>query len=132
GERWVGECVWSVGENSRRYLTGFSPGDADITESSGWVLVTPRGLYLITGTFSLISLEHEIVPSGTQVLLTDAAPRHQVLATALAEQGLRRLGFEQHWLSYGTWSRIQRSMPEGAELVPCDDLLAQVRARKDE
>src|SRR5262249_11612493 len=39
---------------------------------------------------------------------------------------------EQHWLSYGTWSRIQRSMPEGAELVPCDDLLAQVRARKDE
>src|SRR5258708_6795295 len=122
-------------QHNRRYLTGFSPEDGDITESVGWALVTPRGLYLITGTFSLISLEHEIVPSGAELLLTDKTPAHRLLATTASDQGLRRLGFEQAWISYSRWDRVRRALADVAaatELVPCDDLLARVRARKDE
>src|SRR5690242_14638571 len=56
---------------NRRYLTGFTPTDHDITESSGWALVTPQTLGLICGTFSLSGLEHEIKPSQTKWLSTD-------------------------------------------------------------
>jgi Xaa-Pro aminopeptidase len=129
------DSVLVASQHNRRYLTGFSPEDGDITESVGWALVTPRGLYLITGTFSLISLEHEIVPSGAEPLLTDTTPAHRLLATTAAEQGLRRLGFEQAWISYARWDRVRRALADVAaatELVPCDDLLARVRARKDE
>ncbi len=110
-------------QHNRRYLTGFSPEDGDITESVGWALVTPRGLYLITGTFSLISLEHEIVPSGAELLLTDKTPAHRLLATTASDQGLRRLGFEQAWISYSRWDRVRRALADVAaatELVPCE------------
>src|SRR5258708_17720868 len=128
------DSLSAASQHTRRYLTGCSPEDGDITESVGWALVTPRGLYLITGTFSLISLEHEIVSSGAEPLLTDTTPAHRLLATTAVEQGLRRLGFEQAWISYSRWDRVRRALADVAatELVPCDDLLARVRARKDE
>ena len=37
--------------SNRRYLTGFTPRDGDITETSGWVLVTPKSLGVIAGPF---------------------------------------------------------------------------------
>jgi Xaa-Pro aminopeptidase len=128
------DALLVASQHNRRYLTGFSAEDGDITESSGLALLTERDLYLIAGTFSLISKEHEIVPSGAQVLSIDATPPQRVLATAAAEHGLRRIGFERDWLSYARWDRLREALaalaPQSA-LVPTDDLLAHVRARKD-
>lgn len=126
------DALLVASQHNRRYLTGFSPEDGDITESSGWALVTRDGLHLITGTFSLISLEHEIVASGAEVLLTDTQPAQLVLAEAAARHGLRRLGFERDWLSYGRWERIRKALGQETELAPSDDLVEHVRARKDE
>lgn len=126
------DALLVASQHNRRYLTGFSPDDGDITESSGWALITPDRLYLIAGTFSLISLEHEIVPSGADVLLTDHTPAHLVVAETAAANGLRRLGFERDWLSFARWERIRRAVRAETELVPSDDLVERVRARKDE
>lgn len=125
------DALLVASQHNRRYLTGFSPEDGDITESSGWALVTRDGLYLITGTFSLISLEHEIVPSGVEVLLTDTQPAQLVLAEAAAHHDLRRIGFERDWLSYGRWERIRKALRQETELAPSDDLVERVRATKD-
>ncbi len=117
---------------NRRYLTGFTAADGDFTELSGWVIVTPRTVGLITGTFNLNGVEHEIEPSGVQVLLIDHALPWDVAAKAVEADQVRRLGFEKDWLSYDRYDRLRRALPSEVELVPCDDLIEQVRARKDD
>ena len=85
---------------NRRYLTGFTAHDGDITESSGWVLVTPNTFGLVAGTFQLSGVEDEIVPSGVQVLSTDRAAPWSVVAEAIKADDTKRLGFEKDWISY--------------------------------
>ncbi|MGE5335455.1 MAG: M24 family metallopeptidase [Nitrososphaerota archaeon] len=117
---------------NRRYLTGFTAHDGDITESSGWVLVTPNTFGLVAGTFQLSGVEDEIVPSGVQVLSTDKALPWSVVASAIKADGTRRLGFEKDWLSYDRYSRLHNELGADAELLPADDLVQMVRAVKDE
>ena len=120
---------------NRRYLTGFTAHDGDITESSGWVLVTPGTFGLVAGTFQLSGVEDEIVPSGVQVLSTDKALPWSVVANTVKADGVRRLGFEKDWLSYDRYARVRDALREtvGAdtELLPSDDLVVMVRAIKD-
>ena len=117
---------------NRRYLTGFTAHDGDITESSGWVLVTPTTFGLVAGTFQLSGVEDEIVPSGVQVLSTDKALPWSVVASAIKADSARRLGFEKEWLSYDRYSRLHNEIGADAELIPSDDLVELVRAVKDE
>lgn len=126
------DALLVASQYNRRYLTGFSHADGDITESSGWALVTRDALNLITGTFFLTSLEHEIVPSGAILLSTDEAPAHIVLAAALERAGVRRLGFEKDWLSYGRYERIRAAIAQTVDLVPGADIVERVRMRKDD
>ncbi|MGH2487361.1 MAG: aminopeptidase P family N-terminal domain-containing protein, partial [Ktedonobacterales bacterium] len=126
------DALLVASQYNRRYLTGFSHADGDITESSGWALVTRDALNLITGTFYLTSLEHEIVPSGAEVLSTDVAPAHKVLAAALERAGVHRLGFEKVWLSYGRYERIRAAVAETMALVPGADIVERVRMTKDD
>ena len=120
---------------NRRYLTGFTAHDGDITESSGWVLVTPNTFGLVAGTFQLSGVEDEIVPSGVQVLSTDKALPWSVVADAVKADGVRRLGFEKDWLSYDRYARVRDALNQtvgaDAELLPADDLVVMVRAIKD-
>lgn len=116
---------------NRRYLTGFTAHDGDITESSGWVLVTPNTFGLVAGTFQLSGVEDEIVPSGVQVLSTDKATPWNVVAEAIKTDGTKRLGFEKDWISYDRYSRLHRELGTDAELLPTDDLVQMVRAVKD-
>jgi Xaa-Pro aminopeptidase len=116
---------------NRRYLTGFTAHDGDITESSGWVLVTPNTFGLVAGTFQLSGVEDEIVPSGVQVLSTDKAAPWSVVAEAIKADGTKRLGFEKDWISYDRYSRLNRELGTDAELIPADDMVQMVRAVKD-
>ena len=116
---------------NRRYLTGFTAHDGDITESSGWVLVTPNTFGLVAGTFQLSGVEDEIVPSGVQVLSTDKAAPWSVVAEAIKADGTKRLGFEKDWISYDRYSRLNRELGTDAELIPADDMVQLVRAVKD-
>jgi Xaa-Pro aminopeptidase len=120
-----------VSQYNRRYLTGFAHADGDFTESAGSVLVTPDLLALVTGTFFLSGLEHEVEPSGAEVLLADVQPVPRVLAEAIARQGIRRLGFEKEWMSYARYEQLRNAVAAEVELVPCDDLIERVRIPKD-
>ncbi|MFI5273838.1 MAG: aminopeptidase P family protein [Ktedonobacterales bacterium] len=130
-EREGADALLVGSQYNRRYLTGFTPEDGDITESAGMVLVTREGLYLITGTFSLNGIEHEIAPSHAQPLLTDKTTAAAVLAQATRDFGIRRLGFEKDWISVGRWERVRRAAGAEVEWLALDDLIELVRARKD-
>ena len=117
---------------NRRYLTGFTATDHDITESAGLALVTRGTFGLLTSTFALNGVEDEITPSGVSALMTDNDTLANVLARALRDEGdVKRLGFEKDWLSYATYQRLHKALGEVVELVPTDDLVELVRARKD-
>jgi Xaa-Pro aminopeptidase len=119
-------------QHNRRYLTGLTAHDGDIIESSGWVLVTAHSFSLVAGTFQLSGVEHEIVPSGVQVLSTDKAQPWSVVASAIKADDTKRLGFEKDWVSYDRYSRLHGVIGADFELVPSDDLVELVRAVKDE
>ena len=117
---------------NRRYLTGFTATDHDITESAGLALVTRGTFGLLTSTFALNGVEDEIKPSGVSALLTDGDTLGNVLARTLREEGdVKKLGFEKDWMSYATYARLRDALGEAVELVPADDLIELVRARKD-
>ncbi|HEX9039260.1 MAG TPA: Xaa-Pro peptidase family protein [Ktedonobacterales bacterium] len=121
-----------VSEYNRRYLTGFTPTDHDVTESAGMALVTRGGLALITSTFALNGIEDQVKPSGATVLLTDREnPWKLVKQTLDAEGGVKRLGFEQDWISYERFARMKEELGETVELAPTGDLIEFVRATKD-
>ena len=118
---------------NRRYLTGFTATDHDITESAGLALVTRGTFGLLTSTFALNGVEDEIKPSGVSALLTDGDTLGNVLARTLREEGdVKKLGFEKDWMSYATYARLRDALGEAVELVPADDLIELVRARKDD
>ena len=117
---------------NRRYLTGLTATDHDITESAGMALVTRGTFGLITSSFTLNGVEDEIKPSGAQPLLTDTDTGANVLARALSDEGgVRRLGFEKDWMSYATYARLRDALGEAVEFTPTDDIIELVRARKD-
>jgi Xaa-Pro aminopeptidase len=117
--------------SNRRYLTGFTPKDGDITESSGWVLVTPKSLGVIAGPFFFPGLEHEIAASGAEVLLADGKLFSDLVAERAQVDGVTHLGFEQEWLSYFRYDFLKKKLPDTITLTPSDDLIRHVRAVKD-
>src|SRR5262249_33430476 len=72
-----------------------------------------------------------IEPSGAQWLSTDEKQPWEVLAEAVREEGVSRLGFEKAWLSYERFERLQQGLGGAAQLVPTDDVVKHVRAGKD-
>ncbi len=117
---------------NRRYLTGFTATDHDITESSGLALVTRGTFGLITSTFALSGVEEEIKPSGVSALLVDGDTIANVLVRALRDEGgVKRLGFEKDWMSYASYQRLHNALGEVVEFVPTDDLIELAGARKD-
>ncbi|PWT77108.1 MAG: hypothetical protein C5B60_03220 [Chloroflexi bacterium] len=126
------DAYLAASQYNRRYLTGFTPTDDDITESSGLVLVTSQSCSLVTATFFLSSLEHEIIPSGAQVLLTDELSGADHIAGVLKSEDVKRIGFERDWFSVSRYQRVSKAADPAVEWVPTDDLVQLVRARKDE
>ncbi|MDE3230441.1 MAG: aminopeptidase P family protein [Chloroflexota bacterium] len=117
---------------NRRYLTGFTAADHDITDCAGMALVTPGSFGLITSTFFLNGVEDEIKPSGVTPLLTDRDTTVNTLARALRDVGgVKKLGFEKEWMSYSRYTDLQEGLGKAVKLVPADDMVEAVRAGKD-
>jgi Xaa-Pro aminopeptidase len=126
------DAYLTASQYNRRYLTGFTPTDDDITESSGLVLVTGNSFNLVTGTFFLSSLEDEIIPSSVEVLLTDERSGAVQIAETLKRENVKRIGFEQDWFSVSRYQTVSEATDATVEWVATDDLVQLVRARKDE
>ncbi|MDQ0188345.1 Xaa-Pro aminopeptidase [Alicyclobacillus cycloheptanicus] len=108
---------------NRRYMSGF-------TGTAGTILITQRAAWFIAD-FRYVEqakaqcIGYEVVPQGDTLLDTMEA----LLKTA----GVKRLGFEQDYLTYGdvlAWRQLETRIP-GLQLVATSQVVDTLRMVKD-
>ncbi|HHY36663.1 MAG TPA: aminopeptidase P family protein [Firmicutes bacterium] len=106
---------------NRRYLSGF-------TGSEGWLLVTREKSFLCTDFRYLEQAGQEAV--GWEIVRS-RRPFTATLAPLLAEYGLRRVGFEEDYLSYRDYRNLVEKTRE-VQWVPCAGHVEALRRQKDD
>jgi len=103
-----------------RYLCGYSG-------SNGILLVTRHGSYLYTDFRYQEQVREEV--RGARAVIRD----RDLFASFPVEhtKGIRRLGFEQAFLSFGNFRTLQKQLPR-TRLKPCANLTSGLRSVKDE
>lgn len=116
---------------NRRYLSGYTPSDHSIEESSGVLLIPARGTpYLLTDSRFTLQAEEEAV--GFTVRRYDRGLM-ALLRQILPAIGAVRLGFESHYLLHRTAGRLAALAEKlKLELVPLTGLVEGLRAVKSE
>jgi Xaa-Pro aminopeptidase len=103
-----------------RYLTGF-------TGSNAMLLVAGRGATLFTDPRYTLQAKTETAGSGVRAVIARGALE---LAVAGRLAKLRRIGFENHRVSFREWEAIRAALPAGAELEPLGDAIERRRMVK--
>ncbi|OGY25313.1 MAG: hypothetical protein A2Z11_03085, partial [Candidatus Woykebacteria bacterium RBG_16_43_9] len=109
-------------KSNRFYLTGWQ-GD----EESGFLLLTPKGKYLITDSRYT---EHATNLTDFQIVETNEGIGPALSKLAQLHK-LKRIGFESHDISVFTISRLKKFL-KGTKLVPVAHLVEELRSIKDE
>lgn len=114
---------------NRRYLSGYTPNDHSIEESSGVLLIPSRGApYLLTD--SRFNLQAEEEAAGFTVRLYTGG-LIALLRKMLPELGTTRLGFESHYMLHATARKLAAMAGRlKLELVPLTGLVERLRAVK--
>ncbi|WP_417911116.1 M24 family metallopeptidase [Candidatus Electronema sp. PJ] len=115
---------------NRRYLSGYTPVDHDIQESSGILLIPKKGSpWLLTDSrFELqakeeaVSFTVELYRKGMSVLLK----------TLLPSLGIKRLAFESHYFLHSAVGRLGEVLGKSVDLVPLTGLIERMRVIKSE
>ena len=117
--------------HNRRYLSGYTAVDHDISESSG-VLVIPasgRG-YLLTDFRYQLQAEQEVSHLDIKIYRRGLTP---FLKKFLAKLSISSLGFESHYTLHSTSEAFLKELgKKGIELKPLPPLVEPMRAVKDE
>jgi len=126
------DALLVAGPENRRYLSGFTAREENLTETSGMLLLTREKALLLTDFRYLEWARQEA--SGMEVVMYS-----QSLGTTLAELlkdlQLRVLGFEEHYLSYRFYRRLtQAASAAGLTLAwqPVEGVVEALRETKAE
>jgi Xaa-Pro aminopeptidase len=114
---------------NRRYLSGYTPGDHSIEESSGVLLIPSRGVsYLLTD--SRFTLQAEEEAAGFTVRLYTGG-LVALLRNMLPDLKAVRLGFESHYMLHATAGKLAAMAKQlKLELVPLTGVVERLRAVK--
>lgn len=115
--------------DNRRYLSGYTAGDMNISESSGVLLVLRRGAPLLLTDFRYqLQAEREAVGFEVQLYQRGLFP---LLKGILVARGIKSLGFESHYFLHQAAVKLQKLATEiRLELVPVIDLVERLRICK--
>ncbi|PIE64894.1 MAG: peptidase M24 [Desulfobacterales bacterium] len=116
--------------HNRRYLTGYSASDHDISETSGLVLIPASGTALLLTDFRYeLQARHETdmeVVLYTKGLLP-------LLDTLVSELKIRSLGFESGYTLHSTWTKIAAlAAKKNITLKPTSGLVEKMRLIKSD
>jgi len=112
---------------NRRYLSGFTAHDGQLTESSGALLISRDQLILLTD--SRYELQAKEEATGYKVIVTrHGLPR--TLGGLARRYGICRLGFESHYLLVSTYERLGRL--SALKLISTRGIVEKIRAQKTE
>ncbi|SHO49057.1 M24 family metallopeptidase [Desulfopila aestuarii] len=116
--------------HNRRYLSGFTATDHDISESSGVLLIPARGEGLLLTDFRYRQQAEQEVPH----LQIKMYPRGLInlLKSLLPKCDIRKLGFESSYMLHSTHRTMKDAFKKkGIELVPLSGMIEKMRTVKD-
>jgi len=120
----------AVPEN-RYYLSGFEAEDLQLTESSGYLLITDSCQYLLTD-FRYEEEGKREAPGFELVIYKDGLLK--ALPDLFMTIGADRVGAEGHHLTYGRYREVEEALKEArpsASVVATDGLVEQLRIVKE-
>ncbi len=116
--------------HNRRYLSGFSAVDHDISESSGALLIPASGKGLLLTDFRYQLQAEQEVSNLTVEIYTRGLV--QLLATLLNDLGIHSLGYESHYMLHSGVQQLEKALAKtSVELIPLVDLIEEMRCVKD-
>jgi Xaa-Pro aminopeptidase len=115
-------------QENRRYLAGFSPEDVSLTERSGALLLTPKEAFLLTDP-RYQEEARECAPLFEPVIYRRGLVAE--LSRLLPRLGVKRLLFEEAYLSVAGYKRLKEKLPE-VSLEGVKGFIERLRVIKDE
>ncbi len=116
---------------NRAYLSGFWAEDMQLTESSGFLLVTEKAQVLATDFRYQEQAKNEAPDFRVCIYKESLA---NVLPEIFASLASRNLGFENHHLTYDRFVKVKEALrewnPKG-ELLPAGELVEELRTIKE-
>lgn len=107
---------------NRRYISGF-------TGTSAYIVVTADSALLFTD-FRYMTQANEQAPSFK--VIEHGVKALASIGEALREAGIRKLGFEQNDVSYGSFLMYGQDLGDAIALIPTGGLVERLRRIKDE
>ncbi len=117
-------------QHNRRYLSGYTAVDHDISESSGVLLIPASGKgFLLTDFRYQLQAEQEVSHLDIKIYRRGLIP---FLKKFLVKQNIRTFGFESHYTLYSTSQEYIKELgKKGIELKPLPPLIEPMRVIKD-
>ncbi|MBW2021583.1 MAG: aminopeptidase P family protein [Deltaproteobacteria bacterium] len=126
------DAAWIIQPENRRYLSGFTAEDPQLTESSGSLIVGEGYRLLLTDSryteqakkeaqsFDIITVKGDLIGEFPQIL---------------SKIGCKRLGLEDGYLIWATYTRLRDRIEEQGvkvELVPMGSVVEDLRKIKED
>ncbi len=116
---------------NRYYLSGYEAEDLQLTESSGYLLITPKEQYLLTDPRYEEAAGREAAGYSLVVYRQGLS---QVLPDLFGGVHIERLGVESDYLTYQRYRDVERLLKQsrpGAEVVGFDGMVERLRIIKE-
>lgn len=115
---------------NRRYLSGFTTVDHDISESSGVLFIPASGKgWLLTDFRYALQAEQEVGHLGIKIYKRGLL---QFLEKFLPKQEIGSMGFESHYMLHSTAQSLEKSFAKlKMKLVPLTGLVEKMRCIKE-
>lgn len=129
-ERALDAFLVAVPEN-RYYLSGYGAEDLQLTESSGYLLITSSDQYLLTD-FRYQEEAKSEAPAFELVLYTSGL--NDVLSDLFSNYPIERLGIEGHYLTHDRYQEVLetlQSVHPKATAISAEGLVEQLRIVKE-
>jgi Xaa-Pro aminopeptidase len=129
-EQRIDALLVAVPEN-RYYLSGYGAEDMQLTESSGYLLITGSRQFLLTDFRYREEAETE-APDYQVLLYFDGLA--QTLSQLFPELAVTRLAVEPHYLTFSRYREVEEALCDSrptASVVPVDDLVERLRLVKE-
>jgi Xaa-Pro aminopeptidase len=126
------DTAWIIQPQNRRYLSGFKADDAQLTESSGSLLINEATQILITDSRYTTEAQKE-APDFEVATLKKSL--QESLPDQIVGLGTNKLGFEENHLTFGLHRLLNnklRKLTPPVRLTPLKGLVETMREVKDQ
>jgi Xaa-Pro aminopeptidase len=122
------DALLVAGPENRRYLSGFTAREENLTETCGLLLITREQAFLLTDFRYLDWARQEAL--GLEVVMYSQSLGTS-LAGLLADLKVRILGFEETYLTYRQYQRLTQAVAEAGLSVDWQPVAGMVEALRE-